>query len=95
VRLGEKEIGSGTDSGSVVAFPYPEKGQRVLICAAGYDSREIEPKGVTMEIFLKKNPDNPGCPPLPTPSPAPGVTPSASPSPSASPTASPSPTTTP
>jgi len=94
VRRGDRVLGKGTVSGSVVVAPYPEVGATLLICAAGYESREIQARGITQEVPLK--PGGAGCPPLPSPSPlptAPGQSPqpppSPAPSPSPSPTASP------
>ena len=84
------QLRKGTETGSLALAPYPDRNKPVLICAAGYESREIMARGVLMTVELKKDPDK-GCPPLPSPSPTP--TPRASPtaSPSASPTPSPSP----
>ena len=90
VRQGDRVLGTGTDTGSVVVVPYPEVGSKLLVCAAGYQTLEIEARGVlrTVELIF----GGPGCPPLPSPSPAssPAASPTAPvPSPSASPTASP------
>lgn len=92
-------LGKGTDTGSVVAVPYPDRSKLVLVCAAGYDSKSVEPKGVTVEVTLKANPNDPNAkcpvPPSPSPSPSSSPAPSGSPAPSASPTPTPSPTKTP
>ena len=93
VRQGDKVLGSGTDTGSVVVVPYPEVGSKMLVCADGYTSLEIEARGTLRTIELELG--GTGCPPLPSPSPtaSPSWLPSASPigSPSGSPGGSPSP----
>ncbi|MEK7863028.1 MAG: hypothetical protein AAB295_07170 [Chloroflexota bacterium] len=89
VRQGEKVLGTGTETGSVVVVPYPEVGAKLLVCAAGYHSLDIEARGTVRTIELEFG--GTGCPPLPSPSPIPGASPSGSPSPSPSP----SPTATP
>ena len=88
-------LGHGTDTGSVVAVPYPDRTKLMLVCAAGYDPKSVEPKGVTMEVTLKADPNDPNakCPVPPSPSPSPSASPSGSPGPSgsAAPTPTPSP----
>jgi len=89
---GTTKFGSGTDTGSVVAVPYPDRTKKILVCAAGYEQKEVDVKGVTQEVTLKANPNDPNAKcPTPPPSPSPSVSPSASPSGSAAPSPSPSP----
>lgn len=89
IRQGTTSVGTTNDGGNTVLSPYPGKDAKLLICAAGYDQKEITIRGVvgTFEISPGAN----ACPPLPTPTPPPSPSPSASPgaSPSASPTPSP------
>lgn len=87
VRQNDKALGLGTETGSVVVVPYPEVGSKVLVCAAGYHSLEIEARGTIRTVELEFG--GTGCPPLPQPSPSPGASPSGSPAPTASPSASP------
>jgi hypothetical protein len=61
-------------------------GQKALVCAPAYESKEIDLKGVTLVMTLQPK-DGSACPPLPTPSPSPAPSPSPSPPP-ASPTPS-------
>lgn len=90
-RQGTKMLATGNQSGQITISPHPGKDAVVLVCAEGYESRELKIEGVRMQTTLKKG--GTGCPPLPTPTPAPGVSPSPSPSPALSPT--PAPTATP
>lgn len=83
-------LGQGSASGEMVVGPYPQRDRPVLICAKGYESKEVLAKGVLMEVSL--SPGGEGCPPLPsspppaqhTPSPSPGASPETSPTPSPS-----------
>jgi hypothetical protein len=101
-HIGKAEIRQGTtllrvtnDSGNIVISPYPGLDAKLLICATGYDQKEITIRGVigTFELTPGKN----ECPPLPTPtpSPSPSASPGASPGASPSPSVSPSPTASP
>ncbi len=88
IRQGTTDLGLTNDGGNTVISPHPGKDAKLLICAAGYDQKEVTIHGVvgTFEITPGTN----ACPPLPTPTPSPS--PSAAPSdstPSASPTPSP------
>jgi hypothetical protein len=102
IRQGDTRVGGpGTESGSVVAVPYPEIGSQLLVCAPNHDGQTIEARGgaATPRVVALK-PGTAGCPPLPTPpaAPAPSATiaPSATPSPAApAPSPSPSPTASP
>jgi hypothetical protein len=93
IRQGATLLRETNDSGNIVLSPYPGKDAKLLICAKGYDQKEITIRGVVGTFEL--SPGTNECPPLPTPppSPSPSASPSASPgeSPSASPTPSPTP----
>ena len=89
IRQGTTSLGSTNDGGNLVISPYPGKDAKLLICAGGYDQKEVTVHGV-LAVF-EVTPGTNACPPLPTPTPSP----SPSPSPSASPGASPSVTPTP
>jgi hypothetical protein len=68
IRQGDARVGGpGTDSGSVVAAPYPEIGSQLLVCAPNYDTLTIEARGgaATPRVVALK-PGTAGCPPLPT-----------------------------
>ena len=94
IRQGTTDLGVTNDGGNKVISPYPGKDAKLLICAAGYDQKEVTIHGVTGTFEI--TPGTNACPPLPTPTPSPS--PSAAPSdttPSASPGASPSPTASP
>jgi len=89
-RQGGKILATGNASGQIIVAPHPGKDATVLICAEGFESKEITVEGVLMQMTLKRG--GTGCPPLPTPSPAPGASPSPTappPSPSPSPARSP------
>ena len=91
IRQGDKLLDKTIESGNKVISPYPGKDAKLLICAAGYDQKEITVRGVVMTVEL--TPGTNACPPLPTPTPPPSPSPSRAPSdttPSASPTPSPS-----
>jgi hypothetical protein len=85
-RQGDRVLAKG-ETGNMVITVIDITGQKALICAQGYASKEIELKGVTLVMTLAKQ-EGAGCPALPSPSPAPS--PSSSPSPTAAPTPSPS-----
>ena len=92
IRQGTTDLGLTNDGGNLVISPYPGKDAKLLICAQGYDQKEVAVHGV-LAVF-EVTPGTNACPPLPTPTPSPSpskaptdTTPSASPSPS--PTASP------
>lgn len=85
-----RDISTGDAKGQIIYAPHPGKDAKVLICAEGFDPKEVTVVGVTMQVGLR--PGGTGCPPLPSPSPAPGATPSPTapaPSPSPSPTGAP------
>jgi hypothetical protein len=94
IRQGTALLNSTNDGGNTVISPYPGKDAKLLICATGYDQKEITIHGVVGTFEL--TPGTNACPALPTPTPSPSpapsdstASPSASPSPSPSPTASP------
>lgn len=83
-RQGVKILATGNESGQITVAPHPGKDAMVLICAEGYESKEIRVEGVLMQMTLSKG--GTGCPPLATPTPAPGASPSPSPAATAAPT---------
>ena len=97
IRQGASRVGGpGTDTGSVVAAPYPQIGSQLLVCAADHDALSIEARGgaaTPRVVLLPKGTQ--GCPALPSPSPSPAPPGSPAPSGSAAPSASPAPTPTP
>jgi hypothetical protein len=94
IRQGTTSLGTTNDGGNTVISPYPGKDAKLLLCAEGYDQKEVTIHGVTGTFEL--TPGTNACPPLPTPTPSPSPSPGPSDStPSASPGASPSPTASP
>lgn len=91
IRQGDARLGGpGTDSGSVVAAPYPQLGSQLLICAPGHDTVTIPARGgAATPVVMTLAKGTQGCPALPSPSPAPA--PSRSPLPTVAPSASPTP----
>ncbi|HEY8730731.1 MAG TPA: carboxypeptidase regulatory-like domain-containing protein [Candidatus Limnocylindria bacterium] len=95
IRQGDARLGGpGTDSGSVVAAPYPQIGSQLVVCAPDHDTLTIEARGgaaTPRVVALTRG--SQGCPPLPTPSPSPSPSPvpGVSPSPAATPSPSKSP----
>jgi hypothetical protein len=88
-----KILATGNESGQIIVAPHPGKDAQVMLCAEGFEPKVITVQGVLMQIGLR--PGGLGCPPLPSPSPAPGATPSPS-GPAPSPTGpAPSPTSSP
>jgi len=92
IRQGTSSLAITNDGGNQVISPYPGKDAKLLICAEGYDQKEVTIHGVVGTFEL--TPGTNACPPLPTPTPSPSPSPSDS-TPSASPSASPSPTASP
>ena len=93
VRQGTTALGNPTNTGgNTVISPYPGKDATLLICADGYDQKEVTIHGVVGTFEL--TPGTNACPPLPTPTPSPSPAPT-EPTSSASPSASPSPTASP
>lgn len=90
IRQGTTVLATSSEAVNTVVFPHPGKGAKVLICAEGYQSQDVDVVGVLQTVELA--PGGTGCPPLPSPSPL--ASPSASPSgsPATSPSPSPSPT---
>ena len=93
IRQGDTLLVTSTEAVNTIVSPHPGKNAKVLICADGYQAKEVTVTGVLQTIEL--TPGSPGCPPRPTPSPSPSPSSSASGSPAASPGASPSPTPSP
>jgi hypothetical protein len=93
IRQGTNSFGVTTAGGNLVVSPYPGKDAKLLICAKGYDQKEISVHGVLGTFEL--TPGTNECPPLPTPTPLPSPSPSASPGASPSATPTPSPTASP
>jgi hypothetical protein len=91
IRQGTTVLATSTEAVNTVVFPHPGKGAKVLICAEGYQSQDVDVVGVLQTVELA--PGGTGCPPLPSPSPS--ASPSASPSGSPAPAPSPSPSPTP
>ncbi len=91
VRQNDKLLGKGSDAGAITVVPYPVIGSKLLVCAPGHRSTEIEARGTQINVGLVSGGD--GCPPLPSPSPSasPSAAPGASGSPAPSPSPSPSP----
>lgn len=85
-RQGNKILATGNESGQITVIPHPGKDATLLICAEGYESRDLKVEGVLQQTTLKKG--GSGCPPLPTPSPSPAPSPTV-PAPSPSPTRNP------
>ncbi|MDQ2911877.1 MAG: hypothetical protein M3T56_01310 [Chloroflexota bacterium] len=92
IRQGTTSLGVTNDGGNQVLSPYPGRDAKVLICAAGYDQKEVTIRGVAGTFEL--TPGGNACPPLPTPTPPPSPSASPSASPGASPSASPTPSPT-
>jgi hypothetical protein len=95
VRQGTTVLATSTEAVNTVVVPHPGKNAKVMICAAGYQQKDVDVVGVLQTVEL--TPGTPECAPLPTPSPSPLPSPSASPSgspgtsPSPAPSRSPSP----
>ncbi|MEK6206426.1 MAG: hypothetical protein AABM32_02185 [Chloroflexota bacterium] len=90
IRNGTTLLDTTNEGGNKVLSPHPGKDAKLLICAAGYDMKEITAHGVLGTFEL--TPGTNECPPRPTPTPSPSPSPSPAPSdstPSASPTPSP------
>lgn len=91
VRQGTTVLATSGDAVNTVVAPHPGKNSKVMICADGYQQKDVDVVGVLQTVEL--TPGTPSCTPLPTPSPSPSPSPSASPS--GSPGTSPSPTPSP
>ena len=92
IRQGTTSLGITNDGGNQVVSPYPGKDAKLLICATGYDQKEVTVHGVVATAEL--SPGTNACPPLPTPTPSPSPSPSPSASPGASPSVNPTPSPT-
>lgn len=90
IRQGDTVLATSTEAVNTIVSPHPGKNAKVLVCAAGYQSKEVTLTGVLQTVEL--TPGGTGCPPLPSPSPTASPVPTPSPSgPAPSPTPSPSP----
>lgn len=97
IRQGDARLGGpGTDTGSVVAAPYPQIGSQLLICAPAHDTATIPARGGAASpvvVTLAKGAQ--GCPALPTPAPAPAPSGTPPPTGSGAPSPTPSPSKSP
>jgi hypothetical protein len=73
---------------NTVVAPHPGRNAKVTVCAEGYQTQEVDAKGVLQTVELA--PGGTGCPPLPSPSPTASPLPTGSPAPSPAPSPSPS-----
>ena len=89
IRQGDTLLASTGEAVNAVVAPHPGKNAKVMICAEGYQAKEVTASGVLQTVELTSG--SPGCPPRPTPSPRPSPSGSPAASPSASPSPSPSP----
>ena len=89
IRQGTTVLATSTTAVNTIVSPHPGRGAKVLVCAAGYESKEVDVVGVLQKVELGRG--GSGCPPLPSPSPSPGASPTGSPGASPTPTPSPSP----
>ena len=96
IRQETRILGQVNASGNTVISPHPGRDAKLIVCAQGFQTKEVVARGVLMTVALVKDAAG-DCPPLPTPTPDPNA-PSPSPSPAASPAvppaASPSPSPT-
>ena len=93
IRQETRVLATTGAGGITVVSPHPGREAKALVCAKGFQSKEVVIRNVVMVVALTR--DEAGdCPPLPSPSPAPGASPSpAAPAATPSPAApSPSPT---
>jgi hypothetical protein len=89
IRQGTTVLATSDAGVNTIVSPHPGRGAKVLVCAEGYESREVDVVGVLQKVELSRG--GSGCPPLPSPSPSPGASPTGSPGASPTPTPSPSP----
>ena len=96
IRQEARVLGTTGQGGIAVLSPHPGRDAKVLVCAAGFRTKEVVIDRVVMVVALVRA-EGSDCPPVPTPTPNPNA-PSPSPSPAASqavpPAASPSPSPT-
>jgi hypothetical protein len=93
IRQGDKVLVTSTEAVNTIVAPHPGKDAKVLVCAEGYQSKEVTVTGVLQTVEL--TPGGSGCPPLPSPSPTASPVPTASPSGPPAPSPSPSPSSSP
>jgi len=91
IRQGTTVLATSGEAINTVVAPHPGKNAKVMICAEGYQQKDVDVTGVLQTVEL--TPGSPACAPLPSPSPSPSPLPTGSPaaSPSASSSPSPSP----
>ncbi|HKY52641.1 MAG TPA: hypothetical protein VJP45_15395 [Candidatus Limnocylindria bacterium] len=89
IRQGTTVLATSTTAVNTIVAPHPGRGAKVLVCAPGYESKEVDVVGVLQKVELGRG--GSGCPPLPSPSPSPSPSPTGSPAPSPTPSPSPSP----
>lgn len=89
IRQGTTVLATSTTAVNTIVSPHPGRGAKVLVCAAGYESKDVDVVGVLQKVELSRG--GSGCPALPSPSPAPSPSPTGSPGASPTPTPSPSP----
>ncbi len=70
IREGTRPLATTDPSGNASVTPYPGRDAKVLVCAKGFETKELTIRGVAMTVELRRD-DAGDCPPLPTPSPAP------------------------
>jgi hypothetical protein len=90
IRQGTTVLATSDAGVNTIVSPHPGKGAKVLVCAEGHESKEVEVVGVLQKVELSRG--GSGCPPLPSPSPTVAPTPTGSPAASPTPSPSPSPT---
>ena len=93
IRQGTTVLATSGEAINTVVAPHPGKNAKVMICAEGYQQKDVDVTGVLQMVEL--TPGSPGCTPLPSPSPPPSPSPSGSPAPSPSSAPSPSPAASP
>jgi len=93
IRQGDKVLATSSEAVNTIVSPHPGRDAKVLVCAEGYQSKEVTVTGVLQTVEL--TPGGSGCPPLPSPSPTASPVPTASPSGPPAPSPSPSPSSSP
>jgi hypothetical protein len=93
IRQGTTVLVTSDAGVNTIVSPHPGRGAKVLVCAEGYESKDVDVVGVLQKVELSRG--GSGCPPLPSPSPAPTPSPTGSPGASPTPTPSPSPSPSP
>lgn len=89
IRQGTTVLATSSQAVNTIVSPHPGRSVKVLVCAPGYISKDVDVKGVIQTIELAQG--GTGCPPLPSPSPTAGPSPTGSPAASPSPSPNPGP----